>query len=288
MNLLVTGASGLIGSALVPFVTAGGHQVVRLPRGSTEIPPGIQGVVHLAGESIAGRWNAAKKARILESRRVGTRRLCESLARMKTPPRVLVCSSAVGFYGNRGDTILTEESTGGAGFLADVCRAWEDGCGPAREGGIRVVNLRTGVVLSEAGGALCRMVPPFRMGFGGRMGNGRQWMSWIMLDDMVRVIVHALLTESLEGPVNAVAPGPATNADFTRALARVLGRRAIISLPAFLLRLALGEAADEMLLAGQRVEPSRLRESGYTWRHPELEEALAHILGRPGPRPTIG
>ncbi len=288
MNILITGSTGMIGRSLVPFLTSGGHRVTRLARGWAEIPTGIDGVVHLAGEPIVGRWNQAKKRRILESRDEGTRRLCEALARMETPPRVLVSASAVGFYGDRGEEVLTEESRGGAGFLPDVCRAWEAGCASARERGIRVVHPRIGVVLSGAGGALGKMLPLFRLGLGGRIGDGRQWFSWVALDDLIGIILHALVTESLEGPVNGVAPRAVTNAVFTRALARVLGRLAVIPVPGFALRAVFGEAADAMLLASQRVDPARLRASGYVWRYPDLDDALRHLLGRTGSNAAIG
>jgi uncharacterized protein (TIGR01777 family) len=207
---------------------------------------------------------------------------------METPPRVLVSASAVGFYGDRRDEVLTEESRGGTGFLPDVCRAWEAGCAPARERGIRVVHPRIGVVLSGAGGALGKMLPLFRLGLGGRIGDGRQWFSWVALDDLIGIILHALVTESLEGPVNAVAPRAVTNAEFTRALARVLGRPAVIPVPGFALRAVFGESADAMLLAGQRVDPARLRASGYVWRYPDLDGALRHLLGRTGSNAAIG
>ena len=279
MNVLVTGSSGLIGSSLCPFLTTGGHQVRRLARGSTEIPSGIDAVVHLAGESISGRWSRGKKARILESRREGTRRLCEAIGRLDPPPAVLVCASAVGFYGNRGDEILTEDSPRGEGFLPDVCSAWESACDPARERGIRVVHLRTGIVLSGAGGALAKMLPPFRLGLGGPLGTGSQFMSWIAMDDLVGIILFALVNDSLAGPVNAVAPRAATNAEFTRTVGRVLGRPAFLPIPSFALRLAFGEGVDEMLLAGQRVVPERLRSAGFEWRYPDLDQALRHVLG---------
>ena len=279
MNVFVTGASGLIGSALRPFLTTGGHRVTSLARGSIEVPAGIDAVVHLAGESISGRWNREKKVRILESRREGTRRLSEAMVRLDPPPSVLVSASAVGFYGDRGDEILTEESPRGAGFLSEVCAAWESACDPARERGIRVVNLRTGVVLSGSGGALERMLPPLRLGQGGPLGGGRQFMSWIALDDLLGIILFALRDESLAGPVNAVAPKAATNAEFTRTLARVLRRPAFLPIPPFALRLAFGEGADELLLASQRVDPKRLRAGGFAWRYPELDQALRHVLG---------
>ena len=298
MQIAISGSSGLIGSALVSFLTAGGHRVFRLVRGiapgadsirwdpavgvrDVALLEGLDGVVHLAGENIgAGRWTARRKAEIRRSRVEGTRRLCESLARLAKRPKVLVSASAVGFYGDRGEEALNEESPPGNDFLAQVCREWEAATAPAATAGIRVVNLRFGVVLSPAGGALKKMLLPFKLGAGGRIGSGRQFMSWIALDDVVGAIHHALITQSLAGPVNAVAPSPVTNAEFTRTLARVLRRPAIAPVPAFALRLAFGEMADALLLAGQRVLPTRLQASGYTFRFPDLEGALRHLLGR--------
>ena len=288
MDILLTGSTGLIGRSLTAFLSTGGHRVSPLSRGSTEIPPGTDGVVHLAGEPIMGRWSAAKKDRIMASRRDGTRRLCEALARMETPPRVLVCASAIGFYGDRGDDLLTEDDPAGAGFLAEVCREWEAACEPARARGIRVVSLRIGVVLTPAGGALGKMLPPFRLGLGGPIGDGRAWMSWIALDDLLGAFLHALTTESLHGPVNAVAPAAATNTVFTRTLARVLGRPAFFRIPPFALRAAFGEAADATLLASARVDPARLRASGFVWRYPELDKALGHLLGKADSSRPIG
>lgn len=236
--------------------------------------------VHLAGENIAaGRWTRARKARIRDSRVKVTRRLCESLAGLSQPPKVLVSASAVGYYGDRGEEVLTEESPAGMGFLSEVCRGWEAACEPAVQKGIRVVNLRTGMVLSAAGGVLPRMLLPFRMGLGGRIGSGRQFMSWIDLDDLVGVIFHALTCDTLAGPVNAVAPNPVINLEFTRTLGRVLRRPTFFCVPAWALRLALGEMADELLLASARVAPARLAASGYVFRYPELEGALRHVLG---------
>jgi uncharacterized protein len=288
MNLLVTGSTGLIGSALCARLAAEGHAVGRLPRGSSDVPCGVEGVVHLAGEPVAGRWSAAKKERILESRREGTRRLCEALARMDPAPRVLVSASAIGYYGDRGETLLGEDSPGGQGFLADVCRAWESACDPARARGIRVASLRFGVVLSASGGALATMLRPFRLGLGGRIARGRQWMSWVALDDVLEIVGHVLRTDTLEGPVNVVAPAPVVNAAFTSTLARVISRPAILPIPGFVLRAAFGEAADAMLLASQRVDPARLRATGFHWRYPELEPALRHLLGRGGSERAIG
>lgn len=298
MKILVSGSTGLVGSALVPFLVSGGHEVVRLVRGqpqlgATEVPwdpqagtieaaklEGLDAVVHLAGENIAGRWTAAKKARIRSSRVEGTRLLAETLARLKRPPKTLIGASAIGYYGHRGGEVLREDSPPGAGFLADVCREWEAAARPAAEKGLRVVPLRIGVVLSAAGGALARMLTPFKLGLGGRIGPGNQFMSWIAIDDLTGAIHHALTTESLRGPVNAVAPRPATNLEFTKTLGRVLGRPTIFPMPAFAARLAFGEMADELLLASARVEPAKLVSSGYRFRAPELEGALRHLLGK--------
>ncbi len=297
MKILVSGSTGLIGSALVPFLTTGGHSVVRLIRsqprpgqaavhwdtaaGSIDSSAleGLDAVVHLAGENIAvRRWTPAQKARIRDSRVQGTRLLAQSLARLQQPPKVMVCASAIGFYGDRGEELLTEASAPGSGFLTDTCRAWEAAAQPASGKGIRVVNLRLGVVLSPKGGALAKMLLPFRLGVGGQIGSGRQYMSWIEIDDVVGVIHYALTTDELRGPVNAVAPNPVTNREFTKTLGRVLSRPTIFPMPAFAARLAFGEMADELLLASTRVKPARLQNSGYYFRHPQLEGALRHLL----------
>ncbi|MBI4553602.1 MAG: TIGR01777 family protein [Candidatus Latescibacteria bacterium] len=297
MNILITGSTGLIGSALISSFTTGEHQITRLVRskprpgmgevfwnpqdGSIEMPglEGMDAVVHLAGETIAERWTAEKKARIRDSRVNGTRLLSESLARLAQPPNVVVCASAIGYYGDRGDDVLREDSPPGSGFLAEVCREWEAAAAPAVQQGLRVVHLRIGVVLSPAGGALAKMLPPFRMGVGGRIGSGRQYMSWIAIDDLIGVFHYALTTESLTGPVNAVAPNPVTNLEFTNTLGRVLGRPTLFPLPAVAARLAFGEMANDLLLASTRVEPAQLLSIGYTFRYPELEGALQHLLG---------
>jgi uncharacterized protein (TIGR01777 family) len=246
--------------------------------------PGLEGldaVVHLAGESIAsGRWTAEKKARIRNSRVQGTQVLCEAFGQLARPPQVLVSASAIGYYGDRGTTVLREESRPGSDFLAEVCRAWEAATAPAVQRGIRVVLLRFGVVLSANGGALAKMLLPFKLGLGGVIGSGQQYMSWIALDDVIGAIQHALSTESLHGPANAVAPHPVTNREFTKTLGRVLRRPTLVPLPAFAARLAFGEMADALLLASQRVEPGRLLQSGYVFRYPELENALRHLLGQ--------
>jgi uncharacterized protein (TIGR01777 family) len=302
LRIAVTGASGLIGRALVPLLTTGGHVVVRMgrkrPAGEGEASwdwqlgridadrlEGLDAVVHLAGENIGVRWTPERKRAIRDSRSIGTRFLTETLTRLTRRPRVLISASAVGIYGDRGDEAVTEASStegGSPDFLTEVGRAWEAATEPARAAGIRVVLPRFGVVLSPAGGALGRMLPPFRLGLGGPLGSGRQPMSWIAMDDLIGAIHHALMTDGLAGPVNATAPQPVTNREFARTLGRVLGRPAVLRVPAVALRLAFGEMADTALLAGARVLPARLQESGYSFRYPELEGALRHLLGRSG------
>lgn len=298
-SVAVTGASGLVGSVLVPFLRCGGHRVVEIGRSyatptadqlrwnpargelDTSALEGIDAVVHLAGDNIAsGRWSDARKQSILESRIGPTRLLAEKLAAMKRKPRVLVSASAIGFYGERGDAAVTEADTAGEGFLSDVCRQWEAAVEPAVRAGIRVVTLRIGVVLSARGGALARMLPPFLLGGGGVLGSGRQYMSWISLEDLVGLAHHALVDERLSGPVNAVAPAAVTNREFTRTLARVLRRPAIVPVPAFALRAAVGEMADALLLASTRVASTKLGESGFVFRDADLETALRWNLGR--------
>jgi hypothetical protein len=241
---------------------------------------GFAAVVHLAGEPIAGRWNAAKKRAIRESRVKSTRFLCETVARLSSRPRVLVAASASGYYGDRGDEVLREESGAGSSFLSQVCQEWEAATKPAAEGGIRVVNLRFGLVLSPAGGGLGKMLFAFKMGVGGKIGSGKQFLSWIAIDDLVHIILFATTAEALHGPVNAVAPNPVTNLVFTKTLGRVLRRPAIFPMPAFAVRLAFGEMGKELLLASARIEPARLLSAGYQFRFPELEGALRHLLGR--------
>jgi hypothetical protein len=243
---------------------------------------GLDAVVHLAGENIAsGRWNAARKAAIRDSRVIGTRLLCEALAGLARPPKTIVCASAIGYYGDAGEDALTEESPAGPGFLPEVCREWEAASGPAARKGIRVVVLRIGVVLSPNGGALSRMLPLFRKGLGGVIGSGRQFVSWVALDDLPLIILHALQCGFLRGPVNAVAPRPVTNREFTEALGKALSRPTPLPVPAFALRLAVGgEMADALLLASARVVPCRLEETGYRFRFPELGGALRHLLRR--------
>jgi uncharacterized protein len=292
-KILVSGSSGLIGAALVPALQSNGYEVVRLVRGASasgrvgwdparplapESVSGFEVIIHLAGESIVGRWTEAKKRRIRESRVQGTRALAAALAKAPQPPRLLISASAIGYYGNRGEETLREDSSSGDGFLPEVCREWEAAAEPASKAGIRAVQMRFGVVLSALGGALQKMLLPFRMGVGGKVGNGRQWMSWIAIDDLVGAIQHVIKTDTLRGPVNGVGPGPVRNAEFTRTLASVLSRPAIFPMPGFAARLAFGQMADELLLASQRVEPAKLMASGYVFQKPDLSTALEDIL----------
>jgi uncharacterized protein (TIGR01777 family) len=243
---------------------------------------GLDAFVHLAGENIAaGRWTAARKEAIRNSRVMGTRLLCDALAGLSRPPKTLLCASAIGYYGDRWEDTLTEESPAGKGFLPEVCREWEAAAEPAAKKGIRVVHLRFGVVLTPAGGALARMLPPFRAGLGGTLGSGRQYVSWVALDDLPGIVLHALTREELRGPVNAVAPRPVTNREFTEALGKILSRPTFFPVPALALRVAFGEMADALLLASARVFPRRLEETGYRFRFPELHAALRHLLGMP-------
>ncbi|MGH3134954.1 MAG: TIGR01777 family oxidoreductase [Gaiellaceae bacterium] len=294
MRVAVSGASGFIGSALVPTLEAAGHDVVRLVRGRTagsgELAwdpeagtleasglAGIDGAVHLSGATIGRRWTKARKAEILDSRVTTTTLLAATLASLDPRPSVLVCAGPVGIYGDRGDEILTEESELGSGFLAGVGTAWERACEPARAAGIRVVNLRAGIVLSHEGGALGRMLTPFRLGVGGRIGSGKQWWSWIAIDDLVRAIRFALEGD-LEGPVNVVSPNPVTNAQFTKAFGKALGRPTVFPFPAFAAKTVFGEMAEEALLTGQRTLPARLLDAGFEFDYPELGTALQRAL----------
>jgi uncharacterized protein (TIGR01777 family) len=298
MKVAITGASGFVGAALVPSLTTGGHEVVRLvrraPKAQDEVRwdpeageidaaalEGVDAVVNLSGESIAGgRWTDRRKA-LLRSSRVGpTSLLARTLAGLKRKPKVLVSTSAVGYYGNRGDEWVTETEGPADDFLGHLSAEWEKAAGPAADAGVRVVHPRIGVVLSPAGGALGRMLLPFEAGLGGVLGSGTQYMSWVARDDLVGVIHHLLERPDLAGPVNAVAPEPVTNAAFTKALGRVLGRPTVFPVPAFALRLAFGEMADATLLSGARVRPERLLATGYRFRFPEIEGALRHVLGR--------
>lgn len=296
-TVAVSGASGLVGSELTSRLRSSGMNVLKLVRNrqsadvdelvwdpaSGIVNPdrlnGIDVVIHLAGENIAERrWSAAQKARIEHSRVDATRTLCEQLAQAENPPKTLICASAIGYYGDRGDRELDESAEPGEGFLPEVCTRWEAATQPAADAGIRVVNLRTGVVLSRDGGALAKMLLPFKLGLGGNVGSGEQYMSWITLEDLVGIIEHSVSDETLTGPVNCVAPRAVTNAEFTKTLGQVLHRPTIIPLPAFMARLILGEMADGLLLASARVVPRKLIEAGYEFRHVDLEEALHSVL----------
>jgi uncharacterized protein len=304
MRIAVSGSSGFIGTALVARLRSKGHTVVKLVRAVSTTNPslsdenirwdpkngvieenalsGIEGVVHLAGESlVSARWTKQKMRRILDGRTVGTAALSSAIAAMDTPPGVFVSASAVGYYGNRGSELLTEESARGSGFLADVCSAWEKAALPAAHGGIRVVHPRLGVVLSEHGGALSKMLPVFRIGLGGKLGPGSQYMPWIGLHDAVSALERLLTDDSIHGPVNVVAPGIASNAEFTLELGRVLHRPTILPVPIFALRAAMGRVADEMLLSSQRVVPAVLERSEFVFKNPTLREELVDQLYQP-------
>lgn len=299
LTVAITGASGLIGQNLQSFLTTGGHRVIRLVRDSREVGEGAiywnpatgeidreglkaaDAVVHLAGTSIAdGRWTDDRKRSILESRVKGTELISKTLAELKDGPRVLVSSSAVGYYGDRGKDRLEEDAASGKGFLAEVCRAWEGATVAAQRAGIRVVLLRSGVVLSPAGGALGQMLLPFKMGVGGRLGSGRQYLSWIDLDDHIALIQHALFTPTLSGPLNAVGPNPVTNATFSAALGRALGRPTVIPVPAFAVKAAFGQLGEELLLWGQRVVPKKVTETGFRFFYEGVEDSLRFQLGK--------
>jgi uncharacterized protein (TIGR01777 family) len=299
MNVLVTGSSGLIGSALVRALERRGDSVTRLVRrepradlaerrwdpleGKLEqgVVSGFDAVVHLSGESLAdGRWTSARKKRLVSSRIDTTRLLSKRLASLQQKPEVLLSASAIGIYGNRSDEVLTEDSPPGDGFLANLCLAWEQAADPARSAGVRVVHLCFGLVLSPLGGVLAKMLPPFKLGLGGVLGVGKQYMSWIALDDAVAAIAFVLDEDALAGRVNVTSPEPVTNREFTKTLGHVLHRPTSMHVPAVAIRLAAGELADEALLASQRVVPQRLEEGGFRFRHPRLEDALRHLLGR--------
>jgi uncharacterized protein (TIGR01777 family) len=296
MNVLVSGSHGLVGRGLIKSLLNRGDTVSRLvreaPSGSNDIEwhpnqdqidkrklNGFDAVVHLAGESIAsGRWSPEKKARIRDSRIKGTQLLSGALTETSQPPRVFVSASAIGFYGSRGDEVLTEQSAAGNDFLAGVCKEWEQAAEPAAGMGIRLVKARFGIILDKEGGALAKMLPPFRMGIGGRIGDGKQWMSWIALADVIGALEFVIENQALSGPVNFVAPNSVTNATFTSALGRILGRPTFLPVPAFGARLAFGEMADALLLSSQRVEPKRLNAAAFRFRYSNLNDALSEIL----------
>lgn len=269
----------MIGSALDPFLKESGHAVRPLRRGEPLPREPVDAVVHLAGENIAsGRWTSRKKNLIRESRTVGTGTLVESLLKLKPLPKVFLSASAVGFYGDRGETLVDENDGPGTGFLPEVCQEWENASKPLKDKGVRVVHLRFGVVLSSKGGALGKMLFPFKCGLGGPLGSGNQYMSWVSIHDAVRVIGFCLTREGVEGPVNVVAPAPVTNLSFTKTLGRVLKRPTPFPMPSFVARLLFGEMADALLLTGCRVEPARLTAAGYKFDHPDLENALRSLL----------
>lgn len=298
-RILISGASGFIGGALIPSLESSGAEITRLSRSksgantTTKTVPwdptkpiapesisGFDAVIHLAGESIVGRWTASKKGKIRDSRVVATRNLAQAIAQAKDKPKVFICSSAIGYYGDRGDELLNESSNPGTGFLPDVCREWEAATQPAAAASIRTVQIRTGIVLSSKGGALAKMLTPFKMGVGGRIGSGRQWMSWIDIEDMIGGILHVLNSDSLRGPVNMVAPKPVTNSEFTKTLAAALSRPAIFPMPAFAVKLAFGEMGETVLLGSQRVDPAQLLHSGYQFRFNDLQGSLENLLRR--------
>lgn len=296
-RILVSGASGMIGSAVVAALKSAGAKIVRLARPGSRPGPnneliawnpaepinpeavsGCDVLIHLAGESVFGRWSAEKKAGIRDSRIPATANLAKGLALANIKPKAFLCASAIGYYGNRSDELLNEDSAPGKGFAADLARDWEKATNPAADAGIRTVRMRIGIVLAARAGALGQMLPAFKAGVGGRVGSGKQWMSWIDLDDLIGAVQHILRTDSLAGPVNLVGPNPVTNIQFTKALASVLHRPALFPVPAFVMRLAFGEMADELLLASDRVEPKRLLDSGYSFQFPTLQSSLEHIL----------
>jgi len=299
MTILLTGASGMLGTAIGSALKRRGVRLLilvrREPKGQYELRwdpasgrldeperlEGLDAAVHLSGASVASqRWTESYKREMAESRVASTRFLSETLAALRQPPPVLVKASAVGFYGNRGDEILDEDSTAGRGYFPELCTAWEAAARPAVDAGIRVVHLRFGMVLGRDGGAMARLAPLFRLGLGGRLGNGRQWMSWISEEDAVAAALFAVDNPALSGPVNLAAPQPVTNADFTRELARAVHRPALLPAPAFALRLALGAMADEALLASTRAVPNRLTQAGFAFSHPTLPQALAAALAK--------
>src|SRR5262244_483018 len=295
MKILIAGASGLVGSALVPALQATGNEVTRLVRsaprsGEIEWHPnqdainpntidGFDAVINLAGESIAeGRWTDEKKRRIHDSRVNGTHLLAEAIAKAAQKPGAFLCASATGFYGDRGDEILDEQSESGGGFLAGVCREWEGATDPATRANVRVVNLRFGPIIAREGGMMAKMLTPFKMGVGGKVGSGKQYISWVALDDVVAAIQFALENDFLTGPLNVVSPNPVTNEEFTTTLGHVLSRPTVMAMPAFAAKLAFGEMADEMLLVSQRVIPKRLTETGFQFQYSNLGDAFRKYI----------
>ncbi|HET9697718.1 MAG TPA: TIGR01777 family oxidoreductase [Terriglobales bacterium] len=296
MKVVITGASGLVGSALVSSLEGAGNEVIRLVRRAPQneherhwepsgepnpaLVEGVDAVVHLAAETISGWWTEKKKKRILDSRVTGTEMIARSIAQAQQKPKVFISASGAGYYGHRKDEVLTEESSSGNTFLAELARQWEAATKPASAAGVRVVLLRIGVVLSMNGGALPQMLPPFRMGLGGKVGSGKQYWPWITLEDIVRVIRFSLITEAVSGPVNVVAPQQTTNKEFTKALGRVLKRPTIFPLPGVAVTLMLGEMGQEALLVSERVEPAKLKNLGFVYRHPQIDEALADVMAK--------
>lgn len=299
MKILMTGTSGLLGSALIPFFTTGGHIVHTLVRRTPllekgeafwdpekkrldpSVFDGVDAVIHLAGEHIGeGRWTDEKKRRIIESRTKGTSLIADTISKLSSPPPVLICASAIGFYGNRGDNSLTEDDLPGDDFISKVCNEWEKSAQVAVNAGIRVAFMRIGIALSPAGGALSRLLLPFRAGLGGKIASGAQFMSWIGIDDVVGAFFHVLADNKIAGPVNVVSPNPVTNLEFIKTLGRVLSRPAVFSIPAAAINLAFGEMGREVLLSSTRVMPEKLLETGYRFRNPDLSGALSHLLGK--------
>jgi uncharacterized protein (TIGR01777 family) len=296
MRVIISGASGLLGTALTRALRSAGHETVALVRRAPRagevqwdaykpLDPaklaGCDAVVHLAGKNIAGRWTEEFKREVLESRSITTKILATAAAesfRRTGQPRVFVSASGIGYYGNRGEEVLTEESRAGTGFLAEVCKQWEAATAPAREAGVRVVSLRIGVVLARDGGALKPMLLPFQLGLGGRIGSGQQWWSWIELDDVIGAMLFALENDSLQGAVNAVAPAAARNSEFVKALGRALHRPTIFPLPEFVIRTVMGQMGEELLLTSAQALPRKLEDAGYAFRHPQLDEALRAAL----------
>ena len=296
MKIAIAGGSGLVGSALIPILQSDGNQITRLVRsspkpGEIEWHPnqdkvsalsleGFEAIINLAGENIAGgRWTDDQKRKIRDSRMNGTHLLSEAIAQMKSKPRVFICASATGIYGDRDDETLDEQSESGGGFLAGVCREWEQATEPASKAGVRVVNLRMGPILARDGGMLSKLLTPFKMGMGGKVGSGKQYISWVALDDAVNAIKLAIDDESIHGPINIVSPNPVTNEEFTKTLGHVLNRPTALAMPAFAARLAFGEMADEMLLASQKVMPKRLSQAGFQFQYPTLESAMRKYIG---------